>query len=170
MDDIFRGRVKPKGPVEMTILEGERFPDLLSAKLFLTAVSPRMLDTLREISATGFSTHPLTLKHPGLGYTVQGYSLLIVHGQGGPLNEQQMEPIERSGDAIISCQGFYIFEDKWDGSDFFTIDSLGFSIWVTERVAKVLKKCKPKLRHVSLTPNTYPFPYVPPNIKEHLSK
>lgn len=170
MDDIFRGRVKPKDPLEMTILEGKRFPDLLSAKLFMMAVSPRMLDILQDTSATGFTTHSLTLRHPVLGYTVHGYSLLIVHGRGGPLDEAKMQPIKRYQEAILNCNGFHIFEDKWDGSDVFTIDDLGFSVWVTERVARALKKCKPKLRHLNLTPNTHPYPYVPPNIKKHLPK
>lgn len=164
--EIVCGRMSPELPVELVIAGGERLPDLLCGS-GLCAVSPRMLNALQSVSATGYSTIPIVLTHPLLGCTVEGYSGLVIHGRGGPLDESRMQPVKKSGTAIISCQGFHIYEDRWDGSDLFVIDNLGVSVWVTERVATALSKCRPKLRNLSLTPNTEPFPGVPESVRKN---
>jgi len=156
-------------PVELDIVGGERLPDLLQAGM-LTGLSPRMSRALRNIGATGYSLAPLVLRHPTLGVAINGYEALVVHGRGGPLDESRMQPIKRTGDAILSCRGFHIYEERWDGSDVFCIDGLGVSIWVTERVAEVLRKVRPKLRNVELVPNTQPWPHVPEAARQHATK
>lgn len=58
---------------------------------------------------------------------------------------------------LLSCDGHYIYEDRWDGSDIFRIERVGYAVCVTERVAQVLKAAKPKLRNVMLLPNSVGF-------------
>jgi len=152
------GKTITEGPVEIQVASGERLPDHLTASVVLHAASPRMERVLSSISATGYSIFPIVLKHPILGCVIGGYSGLAIAGRGGPLNEGRMQPIKKSGDTIIACNGYHIYEDRWDGSDVFTIEGLGFSVWVTERVAKALQKARPKLGNLHLTPNTEPWP------------
>jgi len=168
-ESIVRGGRQTPSPLEVTIAGGERLPDLLGAGM-LAGVSPRMASALQETMATGYSLTPLTMRHPQLGLSIDGYAALIVHGRGGPLDESRMLPISRSGDAILRCQGFYIHEDRWAGSDGFCIDGLGVSIWVTERVAQALLRVRPKLRNVELVPNDQPWPDVPAAAKQHPTK
>jgi hypothetical protein len=157
-DGLHRRNVRPEGPLEFEIIypEGsERPPDLMGIGGALNAVSPRMLRVLESIGATGYRPHPVILEHPLLGITVHGYQALLVHGNGGPLDEAQSHPRWSSeSDGLLQCNGFYIHEDRWDGSDLFRIERLPSIVWVTERVAEALRKVKPKLRNVDLRPNS----------------
>ncbi len=168
-EGMVRGDTQVPPRLEINIAGGERLPDLLGAGM-LTALSPRMASTLHALAATGYTLVPLMLRHPALGISIDGYSALIVHGRGGPLDEDRMQPIKRSGNAILSCQGFYIYENRWDGSDIFCIDGLGVSIWVTERVAEALEKVRPRLRNVVLRPNTQMRPDVPESAKKDIAR
>ncbi|MBN1347232.1 MAG: hypothetical protein JXQ73_31365 [Phycisphaerae bacterium] len=154
-EKTFRGEVAPPDAIMLDSVGGHKLPDRLSAA-FLTGVSPRMLAVFESVAATGYTTVPIILRHAPTGCVIHGYSGLVVTGRGGPLDEERMQPLKKSGDAIISCNGFYIFEDHWDGSDVFTIDGLGFNVWVTERVATALQKARPQLSNLHLTPNTQP--------------
>jgi hypothetical protein len=166
-EDLYRGNVRPEGPLEFEVIypEGsERPPDLLGIGGALKAVSPRVLRALESLGATGYRPHPVILEHPVLGITIHGYQALLVHGNGGPLDEAKSHP-RWSADSggLLSCDGYYIHEDQWDGSDFFRIERVGYAVWVTERVADALGQARPKLRNVLLLPNneTVPRPKPP---------
>lgn len=147
-------------PAVFDHVEGERLPDLFGIARAV-AVSPRLAGLLTDLEATGYSLQPVTIQHPVVGARIEGYGLLTVHGRGGALDEARMQPMQKSETAIMNCNGFYIYEDQWDGSDVFCIEGLGTSVWVTERIAKALMKVKPKLRNVYLTINTDPWPTGP---------
>jgi hypothetical protein len=157
--DIVHGRRRPKGTLEVGTAGGERLADLAMFGL-MYALSPRMLAVLRSISASGYSTLPILLKHGPTGCVIHGYEGLIVHGRGGPLDPIRSEAVYEEG-ALMQGVGHYIYEDRWDGSDIFCIEGLGVSVWVTERVAVALCGVRPKLRKVDLIANTEPFPRVP---------
>lgn len=92
---LYTGAVHPEGPLEFEVIYphgAERPPDLPGIGGALTSASPRMLHLLESIGTTGYRPHPVVLEHPILGITIQGYQALLVHGNGGPLDEEKSRP------------------------------------------------------------------------------
>lgn len=129
-EDIFLARKVPSEPLELEAEDGKRLPDLLLTSGWVVCISQRMLEILEAVSATGYSAFPVVLTYPVVRCTIAGYHGLAVTGR----------------------RDFKTGE--WDGTDVHVMEGYGFNTWVTERVAMALKKAKPKLRNVVLTPTT----------------
>jgi len=147
VDPYLLSREAPPAVVRYKVLRGRRAGDIISHG----AWSDRLIEVLKSCSATGYRTHPVEIwkerEH------ISGYQGVRIIGRGGPLDEER-SGVERSrsGGAILGHSAIYIFDDRWDGSDVFTIPGLGLCVFVVERVAAALRSAR--LKNVDLILNS----------------
>jgi hypothetical protein len=113
-------------------------------------VSERFVGVLRECQATGFDVFPVPLIKKGI--VVASFLGLRVLGRGGHFDPVRSNADMKEGGVAFGHSAVYMDESQWDGSDVFFIPGLGVALFVTERVAKVMKRAN--LLNVKLTLNT----------------
>lgn len=139
------------GPVPVLRSSGRTPFDFISAGPLVLVVSPRVLELLERIGATGWSTAPIETDHGGL----EGYAALAATGRCGDIDDARSERAMSAGDdASIPMpvfRGRYFINDEWDGSDVFTVPGGGF-LMVTSRVVEAFAQAK--LTNVAAEPLT----------------
>lgn len=86
-------------------------------------VSPRFVQLLQELEATGWST--LSVEITGAeGEAIEGLSLLVVTGRAGPIDRRRtrivrVDPPVPAGAPTYSERGLFFEPSSWDGSDLF---------------------------------------------------
>lgn len=129
------------GPADLERRSGRRVYDFVNAGPFVRLLSPRFVDALEAIGATGWATAPITGYSEGL----DGYRMLVATGRCGDQDMARAERTMSAADAYSNpmpvFRGLYFENDEWDGSDVFTTSPAGFLI-VTERVVDALIAAK----------------------------
>lgn len=129
------------GPLPLRRYAGRRVYDFVNAGPLAHLVSPRVVEVLEGIGATGWTTTPITGYVEGL----DGYAMLVVTGRCGDQDVGRAERTLTAGDEgrtpMPVFRGFYFESDEWDGSDVFSTSPAGF-LMVTDRVVDALKAAK----------------------------
>ena len=146
---IYEG-TQPVGPLAIRIREGREPGDMLFSTP--NVVSPRFLDLLHSIKATGFTPVPVSLVKDGV--TVATFYALRIHGRGGPFDPLRSGAsyCKTNPSVLFGHKAVYMDNSQWDGSDLFLIPGLGVSLFVTQRVAQSIETAS--LKNVILTRNT----------------
>ncbi len=136
------------GTVQARIVCGARPGDLMRPGSVLFFVSERFIEALRENGFTGWGTYDVEISG-GKGPLPRYYGL-VAYGVGGPIMPEESEVRYEPSGGIIAMRRLVFDVSQWDGSDIFYLPPNSGGIYVTEHVAKTLKKAK--LKNCALRP------------------
>lgn len=114
----------PMSALELRRESGRHAQDFMATTFGeIVVVSEHVVQTLRDIRATGWSTYPVTLRVSKLD-TLPGYRGLSVTGHAGPIDRDASKLVSRppavaQGKVTYAEIGLFFDEKSWDGSDVF---------------------------------------------------
>lgn len=113
--------------------------------LSIIVVSGRVVETLRETRATGWTTYPIVARDRS-GASLQGYFGFAVTGRAGPVDRKRSEVFQKpaptpTGTVYSMLRGLYFDENTWDGNDIFLVADTLFVV-VSERVKRALGRAR----------------------------
>lgn len=155
-EKLLRGEIRPGAPIAFRPTSGTRPQDLMGeTHAMLKLVSERLIDTLLDERATGWSTFPVRL-YGTEGNELLGYAGLAVTGRAGPIDRSKsrielLPPPVPQGKPTYAELGMYFDPETWDGSDIFIPEGTS-AVCVVERVKQALERRK--LMNISFKPLT----------------
>lgn len=129
------------------VVRGTKPGDMLFATWCV--ISPAFHSLLIQNAATGFVSFEVPLVKGDL--ILAQYTGLVVHGKGGPFDPARSEADYSPSGALVGHSAVFMDSTKWDQSDVFFVPGLGISLFVSERIAMVIKRAK--LKNVVITGN-----------------
>lgn len=139
---VFRGeRPSPPG-LRFHRIKGSRLVDVVGSTLPpLKLLSRRVIKALSGDRLTGWEAVSVPVDVSD-GQVSQDYSLLVVRGRSGPvddsLSERAVLPPPPGGRTMPGWKGLFFTESSWDGTDVFTPMGSGY-VCVTRRVKDLLE-------------------------------
>lgn len=139
-ESVVRAARRPRRALRLNYNMGSRIPgDIIWAWLYLV-MSERVCEILRDAEVSGWGAVPVDLRGK-LGETIEGYSLLTIPGQCGPIDTTRGAHVKAYGSrGFAEMRGLYFDPASWDGSDIFMPRSHHLYIFVVERVRKLLEQ------------------------------
>ncbi|MDQ8043531.1 MAG: hypothetical protein AAGC46_03695, partial [Solirubrobacteraceae bacterium] len=121
-------------------IQGARVDDLIGVSGGVMLVSPLFQSMLCEERATGWSLVPVAVKNRTLRAALDGYAGLAVSGRGGAIDFDRAErTMSASAHPTPIHRGLPVSADRWDGSDLFRADDLGY-VFLTPRIAAAITR------------------------------
>jgi hypothetical protein len=110
-------------------------------------VSDRVVEILRKLGATGWSTYGVALVGKR-GERIGGFHGLAVHGRCGPIDNSKSVEVQRQfpGGLMSMWRGLYFEPSTWDGSHLFMPAGKGGWIFVVNEIRVALEKAR--IKHI----------------------
>lgn len=121
---------------QVIIRSGTTLGDLFFATSCV--VSDRLRHLLARANATGFASFPTPVIRDG--QRIATFNGLIVKGRGGDLDVGRSGAVYGKGGALFGLSSVVMDERGWDGSDVFFVPGLGITLFISERIAAIVRE------------------------------